>query len=1412
MNKTDSFLIIIVFLSYKLNLQMLKKYSIIIGFLLFLSINLTSQNLFKKVVEEQLPSYLIHTKQEKVYIQTDRDYYQQADTVWFKATLVNAATHSPVKDEKYLYVDLISPDNKVVFHQIYELFNGFTGGYLPIYGNAKPGKYKLISYTNYMKNFSDEFFFSKYIDITGNHLKPINWNISENYINGSTTNDTLRLFLTSGTSDDISSLFDIQLNYNDSISINKTVEINKNGLQLDFFVPKYLSENSPTISINAYQDKTIPPFTKQLLKDKSKIDIQFLPEGGVFIDGIPNKIAFKAIDQSGEPADIRGNIIDEQGNMVANFQTMYNGSGYFMLVPNADKKYMALISSGGLSKPIELPNAQKYGIAMSIASQNKEKIALQLNANLNEEKEFFILGHTRGLPYFAKQGKIKKQQGIIEVDKSLFPSGICTFTLFTDGIPTAERLVYIEHQDQLNLQVSFNKDQYKPGEKVILNIKATNNNGKPAIGSFAISSSEVPNHKKEETHYNISNYFLLSSDLNGALPKNTDYIDSKNPNRLLYTDLLLMTNGWRRFNWDSVLCDTLPQLKYIKENQMYLKGLVTKKSDKKPAPDKTEIIAQLKGNDGFFIENTNTNKQGEYKIKLPNFYGELKLDLLTRTKGGRAKDYNLTMESNVDGFKYNIRAFNKISGKSNVKLNYLSSFSQVPSFEPDSFVLSPQVREDNYYFPGPDIIEIKQVDVKSNYLNLRDSLFKKSGTPDVVIESAQLEAIAKESSWYSNIWDLLADRIPGLDISQGMYTRGEIQRLKRHSNLIIYDRDTSNTDRDMPIYATVFNVHENPESVLIITVDGVFLEGMKVFPYEFLETMNPGEIKSINFLANPQNTDLRWLNMDVMGINEDILMQLEESPGVTADASDGSQIIGERIRKYSVSYLFITTKSGKGPFYTPPVGAIASTLKGLSVYKEFYTPKYNYVDESAESNFKKTLFWDANVITDSLGEANVSFNTNGLKDNVFVNIQGVSINGKTGAYIEKLPLALSSKNQTEKKVHNKVELSDQDYPEYILHGKIVDAQNNQEIAMAKISQNSPYKSTLSNNNGKFLIDSEEFNNEKLTVSGYGYQPTEIAKSDLDKENCVIYLNPVSTNYASIDELPISIVKKAIRKTQPLYSNTQPYKGFSREAMLIDGNTYNIEEMAFNYITGKTVSLKSNQKLEVTSFRILKDVDGNPMPTINPNHLEPTYPVSMDVMTNTPAFLNFDLIKEFNWKLRGSESYNNTDCYVITFDQKAEIYHSREKGIIYIDKSNYGIKHISWEKSPLGIKFLSNVEFLNNTPRHDIKPIKVKYEVNYDLIDDKLVMNSGKKFITFIADGKHLVDFETETVITQKSDKSFEETKTKTIEDFILDEKARSFLTKKPSYSYDPWRFKGIIPLPEKYLKDIKFLHESMIYY
>ncbi|WP_295649569.1 hypothetical protein [uncultured Mucilaginibacter sp.] len=109
---------------------------------------------------------------EKVYLHTDRNLYAQGDTLWFKAYLVNAQNNQPIGTSGNLYVDLIEQDSaKIINSEIIRMDFGTGNGDISLSDSIPSGKYTLRAYTNWMRNFGDNFVFEKEITILNTTTK-----------------------------------------------------------------------------------------------------------------------------------------------------------------------------------------------------------------------------------------------------------------------------------------------------------------------------------------------------------------------------------------------------------------------------------------------------------------------------------------------------------------------------------------------------------------------------------------------------------------------------------------------------------------------------------------------------------------------------------------------------------------------------------------------------------------------------------------------------------------------------------------------------------------------------------------------------------------------------------------------------------------------------------------------------------------------------------------------------------------------------------------------------------------------------------------------------------------------------------------------------------------------------------------
>lgn len=102
---------------------------------------------------------------EKVYLQTDREYYTAGEDIWYKAYLVNAISNNPTSTSGNLYVEIIASDATILNKQIISLTDGKGNGDFRLSDTLSEGTYKIRAYTNWMRNFGSNFLFEKIIKV-----------------------------------------------------------------------------------------------------------------------------------------------------------------------------------------------------------------------------------------------------------------------------------------------------------------------------------------------------------------------------------------------------------------------------------------------------------------------------------------------------------------------------------------------------------------------------------------------------------------------------------------------------------------------------------------------------------------------------------------------------------------------------------------------------------------------------------------------------------------------------------------------------------------------------------------------------------------------------------------------------------------------------------------------------------------------------------------------------------------------------------------------------------------------------------------------------------------------------------------------------------------------------------------------
>lgn len=121
-------------------------------------------------IQQRILDYYRKVPQEQIYVHTDRPYYVPGDTVWFRAHLVDAVTHTPISRSRYVYVELLDNATDTLVQRVMVKCDsdGVFANAITLPRQLRSGCYTLAAYTQWMRNFPVERFFYKQLLVVGN--------------------------------------------------------------------------------------------------------------------------------------------------------------------------------------------------------------------------------------------------------------------------------------------------------------------------------------------------------------------------------------------------------------------------------------------------------------------------------------------------------------------------------------------------------------------------------------------------------------------------------------------------------------------------------------------------------------------------------------------------------------------------------------------------------------------------------------------------------------------------------------------------------------------------------------------------------------------------------------------------------------------------------------------------------------------------------------------------------------------------------------------------------------------------------------------------------------------------------------------------------------------------------------------
>jgi hypothetical protein len=580
---------------------------------------------------------------ENVFVETDRPDYVAGDTIWFSAFVLDNLHMDTTFLSKILYVDLINADNKLEKHLKLIINNGRTYGDFALKKDMKNGIYRLRAYTQYMRNFQSEYLFEKNITI---HQSNINNIIAVNpAINKTINGDSVELYIQTILPAEYKpqqKQLEVFVKLNDTLSVKKIFNF-KNDLNgsMGFFVPSTLSCSYVDIKLTL-SDWAIISTQRISLQLKSGINLQFFPESGKMVDGIETIIAYKAVDIKGNPTRFKADIIDENQSMITSITGDESGVGKFEFTPHVNHIYKALLNLSGNKYIFNLPVTEPKGYILNFNADSSE-ILIKNNQSKFKSRNYLLVS-VRGVVYAAIETKLENKTLPIQLPLKMYPKGIVQITLFDSLFrPLAERLIFNNRVDKkMLIHVETDKKDYGQRERVNLTINVTDAAGNPVVSSLSMAVVDVAKSDSIISSADIESYLYLTSELKGEIDYKLLNLADTTLAGKRNIDLVMMTQGWRNFLWNSIRYIKTLKVLYPIEKGFYLDGSVFNFNNRRSGSDYRLDYFDLKTgfNSSFKID-----ENSRFKIEFPFFYDSHVLFIQNKNNRDRVAKLEFTLDT-----------------------------------------------------------------------------------------------------------------------------------------------------------------------------------------------------------------------------------------------------------------------------------------------------------------------------------------------------------------------------------------------------------------------------------------------------------------------------------------------------------------------------------------------------------------------------------------------------------------------------------------------------------------------------------------------------------------------------------------------------------------------------------------------
>ena len=867
--------------------------------------------------------------QEKVYLQFDNTGYFQGETIWFKAYVVNASDLQQARSG-VLYVDLISPNGVILQQKKLKVIRGQADGSFSLMDASTEQARQIRGMIPYPSGYYEIRAYTQHM-----------------------------------------------MNFDDRIAFSRVLPVFKS--------PSKEGDYDNAVFLPDYPNSLVDERPKA--EKMEKVNVSFYPEGGHIVEGIPVNVAFKATDALGYNIDgtlrIENNI--SEGSVEA--LTEHDGMGSIRFTPTSTKKINAIFTHNGKDYRFALPATDQHGYSIIVTEQyDDDLIKLEINRNVETMYRAFGLTITcRGKLFHYDRLTIPvnatSYTNLISTEG--WPMGVCHLVLYDiEGNVLASRHLF--HYNKFtppSINIEKLDTDFSPFSKVNLSLQIKDKDGTPFRDRIALS---VRDSKEYGTIYsdNLITNLLLSSDLRGYINKPEYYLESDDEQHRRHTDLLMLVQGWERYDWKSMSGKDYFEEKRRMEDSLSLNGWVL---DNRVIALKENVMKNI---DVFVSiippDKTKGIEYGSYKTEKIGYFG-----FDTKDYYGTA-DLLMLMVNNADNsYDFQTRMFMNSDNTSSRKVKMLLERALMPK------IRSIDVYEKTFNNKDRNSISIQKSNPEASIspmykdfgillptVEIRDRKYIDYMTFQAYDVEKDVEAVLDLGEYPTDVLGYLLKK--GYTVYEGALYEGagnfkvdynpeyvQIARIGSTSVSEIEPSPKAYINRTRINGKPVFWYVHNDEKCLytgmwdsIIYVDTRDIESIVVYDEPLYLTDIRSEVplymKYINSRMNLQ-------------AQTDMTTATEKYYLVNVQAKEEHELMDRQAKR--------------------DFGRRITTLKGFTAPDQFYAPEYPDGPIPGDVDYRRTLYWNPNLVTDSVGRAQVEFYNNSYSTGFSISGTGMTASG-----------------------------------------------------------------------------------------------------------------------------------------------------------------------------------------------------------------------------------------------------------------------------------------------------------------------------------------------------------------------------------------------------------------------------------